>query len=178
MSRLRAFPAIAAVCAVAACTAVAAPPAGYKLIATGPAPGGAVWQLSAKHGKLSGLAALCLSFTVQPPPPIDVVHTPCVGGSLRAWNSVFPVSVGPSANRLTLVGGVTVERARRIVVTFGDGTKLTVPARLGPPSFRRALGENVRFFATNAYPRTKTRARSVTAFDAGGRPLGTSKLGA
>ena len=93
-------------------------------------------------------------------------------------NNVFPVASGYGGGINTnLVGGFTAARARRAVITFADGKRVTVGTRLGPVRFRRALGEPIRFFVLNAFLRTRTAARSVSVFDARGRRIGRSKIG-
>jgi hypothetical protein len=111
---------------------------------------------------------------------IRVLEQRCAGGSLRAWKNVYPIASGYSTtfNTMNLVGGFAVGRARKAVISFADGKRLTVATRLGPTGMRRALGEPVRFFVVNAYPRTRARARSIAVLDAAGHEIGRSKLGA
>jgi hypothetical protein len=145
---------------------------------SGNPPGGGHWDLSARRRTISGLRALCLSFTTRTPEGAEFSGEGCAGGALRAWNNVFPVGSGYGGNLNTnLVGGFTVARARKAVISFADGKRVTVATRLGPTSFRRALGEPVRFFVVNAFARTKAAARSVSVFDARGRRIGRSKIG-
>jgi hypothetical protein len=167
----------AAVAAVDVPTSSPAPP-GFRPIFSGNPPGGGHWDLSARRRRIAGFRALCLSFTTRTPEGVEASGVGCGGGSLRAVNNVFPVASGYGGGINTnLVGGFTAARARRAVITFADGKRVTVGTRLGPLGFRRALGEPIRFFVVNAFLRTRTAARSVSVFDARGRRIGRSKIG-
>jgi len=153
-------------------------PPGYRVLYSGNPPGGGAWDLSAKRRKLSGYSGLCLSFTTRTPEGVEFSGVGCAGGSLRAWGNVFPMSSGYGGNLNTnLVGGFAADRARKAVISFADGRRVTVGTRIGPRGWRRALGEPVRFFVVNAFPRTKAAARSVSVLDARGRQIGRSKIG-
>lgn len=164
--------------AVAYAPASAPAPPGYRIVFSGNPPGGGAWNLSARRRTLSGYPGLCLSFTTRTPEGVEFSGMGCAGGSMRAWNYVFPISSGYGGNMNTnLVGGFTVARARKAVITFADRKRVTVSTRLGPPTLRRALGEPIRFFVVNAFSRTKAAARSVSVLDARGRQIGRSKIG-
>lgn len=164
--------------ALAYAPASAPAPPGYRVLYSGNPPGGGAWDLSAKRRKLSGYSGLCLSFTTRTPEGVEFSGVGCAGGSLRAWGNVFPMSSGYGGNLNTnLVGGFAADRARKAVISFADGRRVTVGTRIGPRGWRRALGEPVRFFVVNAFPRTKAAARSVSVLDARGRQIGRSKIG-
>jgi hypothetical protein len=168
--------AVAAALAYAPASAPAPP--GYRVLYSGNPPGGGAWDLSAKRRKLSGYSGLCLSFTTRTPEGVEFSGVGCAGGSLRAWDNVFPISSGFGGNLNTnLVGGFAADRGRKAVISFADGKRVTVGTRIGPPGWRRALGEPVRFFVVNAFSKTKAVARSVSILDAHGRQVGRSKIG-
>jgi hypothetical protein len=169
---------VAAAFAAAYAPASAPAPPGYRVLFSGNPPGGGHWDLSARRRSLSGYPGLCLSFTTKTPDGFEVSGSGCAGGTLRAWSNVFPVASGYGGNmNKNLVGGFTTARARKAVITFADGKRVTVATRLGPTSFRRALGEPIRFFVVNAFARTKSAPRSVSVLDAGGRRIGRGKIG-
>jgi hypothetical protein len=164
----------AAVAIHAAASSPARP--GYTVVLSGTASDGERWDLSARRSTISGQAALCLAFSTSSPGGFGFDGGGCAAGSLRAWENVFPVAVGGGTGA-NLVGGFTVDRARKVTVSFADGKRVTTGTRLGPKGFRRALDEPVRFFAVNASSTSKARARSVAVFDAGGTRIGRGKLG-
>jgi hypothetical protein len=173
--------AVVAAVSVAVFPSASAPAAlpGYRVLFSGNPPGGGFWDLSARKRTISGLPSLCLSFTTKTPDGVEASSNGCGGGTLRAWKNVFPVSFGAGGDdNMNLIGGFTVARARKAVITFVDGKRVTVATRLGPPAFRRALGERIRFIVLNASARTKAAARWVSVFDSRGRRIGRQKLGA
>jgi hypothetical protein len=177
---LATFIGLAAVTALALASTAASAPPGYRVLFSGEPAGGGAWDLSAKRQSIGGQPALCLSFTTKSENGFGFSNSGCAGGSLRAWKNVYPIASGYSTtfNTMNLVGGFAVGRARKAVISFADGKRLTVATRLGPTGMRRALGEPVRFFVVNAYPRTRARARSIAVLDAAGHEIGRSKLGA
>ena len=170
--------ALAAAAAVHASPASPAPP-GYRTLFAGNPPSGGHWDFSAKRRRIAGHPALCMSFTTRPANGAEFSGIGCGGGTLRALHNVFPIATGYSGSIDTnLVGGFTAARARRAVVRFADGRRITVATRLGPIGFRRALGgEPIRFFVLNAFARTRAAPRSVTVFTARGRQIGRSPIG-
>jgi hypothetical protein len=169
---------VAAVAAAAYPPASAPAPPGYRVLYSGNPRGGGAWDLSAKRRKLSGYSGLCLSFTTRTPEGVEFSGVGCAGGSLRAWDCVFPISSGFGGSLNTnLVGGFAADRARKAVISFADGKRVTVGTRIGPAGWRRALGEPVRFFVLNAFSKTKSAARSITVLDVLGRQIGRGKIG-
>ena len=151
---------------------------GYRILFAGNPPTGGHWNLSAKRRTIAGHPALCLSFTTRTPEGVEFSAIGCGGGTLRGLHNVFPVASGYGGNVDTnLVGGFTVARARAAVISFADGKRVRVATQLGPPSFRRALGERIRFFVVNAFTHTRAPARSVAVLNAPGRLIGRSKIG-
>ena len=162
---------------ILASTATSAQP-GYTKIFSGTATGGVTWELSAKRTRVSGLPTLCLGLSTKTPGGFGFTNNGCGGGSLEAWNNVFPVTVGsPGEEPSSLVAGFAAAAARKARISFTDGKRMLVPVRLGPPSFRQALGVPIRFFVADALPVTSAEARWVAVLDAKGRLLGRTKLG-
>lgn len=169
---------VLAAAALAQSPASSSAPPGYQILYSGNPPGGGSWELAAKRRKLSGYSGLCLSFTTRTAEGVEFSGVGCAGGSLRAWGNVFPVSTGFGGDtNVNLVGGFAVDRARKAVISFADGKRVTVGTRIGPSGWRRGLGEPVRFFVVNAFSRTKAAPRSVAVLDARGRRIGRSKIG-
>jgi hypothetical protein len=154
-----------------------APPS-YRTLFAGNPPTGGHWDLSAKRRTIAGRRALCLSFTTRSREGVEFSSVGCAAGALSAWNNVFSIASGYGGSLdANLVGGFTVARAAIAVITFADGKRVTTVTRLGPPAFRRALGERIRFIVVNAFLRTRAPARSVSVFNARGRRIGRVRLG-
>jgi hypothetical protein len=172
---------VAAAAAVTHAPASAPAPPGYTVVFAGTSSGGTGWDLAVKRRRVSGYDTLCLAFSTKSPDGAGFSGVGCVGGtSMKAWDNVFPVAVGGSSgdrDDVSLVGGLTVDRARKVVVSFADGKRVTLRPRVGPAGFRRGLGEPVRFFAGNVFKATKAAPRSVVVFDARGRQIGRAKIG-
>jgi hypothetical protein len=77
----------------------------------------------------------------------------------------------------SVVGGFAVAQAREVTITFANGKRQSVPTRLGPPAWRRALGTQIRFFAADCLRVTTSAARWVAIYNSRGKRIGRVKLG-
>ena len=166
---------------LAAVQGAAGAPPGYRSILTGRTAEGGSWELSADRSRLAGRPGVCLDLGAT---LSDGTSTAggggCFSGSLRAGGNVAPTAVSTGSGDTTtssLVGGIATYRARFARVTFADGERLRIRARLGPKGWRRALGTRIRFFAADALRITTARPRSVVLLDARGRRVGRSPIG-
>jgi hypothetical protein len=169
--------ALAALCAA---PAIAAPPAGYTPLASGPLTGGGTWDFSIKRTKISGVKGVCLDLT-----PIFADGSGpgggggCLAGSLRAAKGIGNVGVQSQTGGGTttsLVGGLVYAKARRVKYTFEDGKVLKVKTHRPPEGWRRLLKTRVRYYAGDALAVTAAKQAKIAIYGRSGHRISRRSL--
>jgi hypothetical protein len=170
----RLFLAVAAVLLLPA-PAVAAPPPGNTLFASGPLTGGGTWDFSAKRTSIQGVKGVCLDLT----PTFADGSGPgggggCIAGSLKAAKGIGDVAVASKSGDTTttsLVGGLVYSRARTVKITFVDGKVLKLKTKRPPKGWRRLLGSRVRYYAADALAVTAAKQRKIAIYGRSGHRI-------
>jgi hypothetical protein len=170
----RLFLAVAAVLLLPA-PAVAAPPPGNTLFASGPLTGGGTWTFSAKRTSIQGVKGVCLDLT----PTFADGSGPgggggCIAGSLKAAKGIGDVSIASKtgdATTTSLVGGLVYSRARKVKITFADGKVLKLKTRRPPEGWRRLLKSRVRYYAADALAVTAAKQAKIAIYGRSGHRI-------
>jgi hypothetical protein len=155
--------------------AVAAPPPGNTLFASGPLTGGGTWDFSAKRTSIQGVKGVCLDLT----PTFADGSGPgggggCIAGSLKAAKGIGDVAISSKTGETTttsLVGGLVYSRAKRVKITFADGKTLRLKTHRPPKGWRRLLKTRVRYYAGDALAVTAAKQAKIAIFDKKGHRI-------
>jgi hypothetical protein len=165
----------AAVTALSATPALAAPPPGFTPLASGPLTGGGTWDFSIQRTNIQGVKGVCLDLT---PTPADGSQPGggggCIGGSLHAAKGIGDVAVSTNiggTTKYSLVGGLVYSRARTVKITFADGKVLKLKTKRPPAGWRRLLKSRVRYYAADVLGVTAAKQAKIAIYGRSGHRI-------